>query len=89
MHVGPRNPDTVGPVEFLADGLVRQKYGDGYIYQVTVKRGDPLDTMQAALAPIEPAHRSKAVVMNVHSPWDVGHISDESLYLSLWVGNTE
>jgi hypothetical protein len=85
---GPKYPlSPVGPREVLNHMVVSQRYEDGKLYQISLRRGAPFDAATACFSLIDPIELGRAVWSSVHTPWDLEQYEDDNLYLTLWVAN--
>lgn len=83
---GPVNPfDTLGDVVVLAHNVMLQRYKDGRLYQISMKRGSVFGVLNIAMSHIPAEDRDKTEWANVNNPWALGEMEDDNLYMSLWV----
>ncbi|WP_170026627.1 hypothetical protein [Actinomadura oligospora] len=85
-YVGPSNPlaplGEITPVHQSGGTEVhRREYADGWLYEVSMRRGVGVHALLTACGSIVP----DGAVANVYNPEDVGDTEDEKIYVTIWV----
>lgn len=87
MQVGPANPKFKGLREVLSPNLIRQTFEDGFVYQLSVRKGSVFGVINAHTWKIPADHLKRAEWLCVYEP-DEWQDDDDRVYLSLWVAAT-